>query len=73
MKPIYQADIILDSFEKLLRAGKTDAKFIMLSAGYEIPPELDTRARTLEKEFDQFVYVAGMASTYGSLRALAAS
>ncbi len=60
MKPIYQGDRILEAFSLLLKAGVRDLKFIMLSAGYDIPPEVDTRARTLASQFENFYYVPGL-------------
>ncbi|MEL7341797.1 MAG: glycosyltransferase, partial [Bacteroidota bacterium] len=43
MKPVYQGDLILEGFERLLRRGVRDLKLIMLSAGYDIPPEVDEK------------------------------
>ncbi|MEO0471152.1 MAG: glycosyltransferase [Bacteroidota bacterium] len=56
MKPVYQADVILNAFEKLLRRGTRDVKMIMLSAGYDIPPALDMRAMKLHDQFETFHY-----------------
>ncbi|MFN8397414.1 MAG: glycosyltransferase family 4 protein [Bacteroidia bacterium] len=54
MKPIYQADIILEAFEELLRAGRSDAHFIMLGAGYQVAPEVSNCAQKLAKTFRNF-------------------
>ncbi|MEL6593541.1 MAG: glycosyltransferase, partial [Bacteroidota bacterium] len=56
MKPVYQGDVILEGFERLLRRGVRDLKLIMLSAGYDIPPEVDTKALALAEQFDTFHY-----------------
>ncbi|MDX2245517.1 MAG: glycosyltransferase [Bacteroidia bacterium] len=60
MKPVYQGDIILESFERLLRRGVRDAQFIMLSAGYDIPPEVDKKAKLLDSQFENFHYERGI-------------
>lgn len=60
MKPVYQGDVILDSFEMLLRRGVRDAKLIMLSAGYDIPPEVDKKAKLLDSQFENFHYERGI-------------
>ena len=57
MKPIYQGDIILNSFEHLLESGRHDTQFIMLSAGYEIPPALHQKAMQLTEKYECFTYV----------------
>lgn len=56
MKPVYQADHILESFALLLRRGVRDIKFIMLSAGYEVAPEIEQKARQLADQFGNFYY-----------------
>lgn len=55
-KAIYQADIILEGFAKLLEKG-ADAHFIMLSAGYEVAENVLSRARELESRFPNFVFM----------------
>ncbi|MEM6804387.1 MAG: glycosyltransferase family 4 protein [Bacteroidota bacterium] len=55
MKPLYQGDIICEAFEYLLRKGREE-KFLMLSAGYEVPAELDMKAKDLMAEFPNFHY-----------------
>ncbi len=53
LMPIYQADIILNSFQKL--ASQFDNfQFIMLSAGYPLPPNLQLQIDTLESKFTNF-------------------
>lgn len=59
MKPLYQGDIIYEAFESLLRKGHTE-KFILLSAGYEVPYELDQKAQRLAREFPNFHYERGV-------------
>lgn len=54
MKPIYQGDIILEAFELLLRRGVRDIKFIMLSAGYEVPDKMRKKAAFLASNFENF-------------------
>ena len=56
MKPVYQGDIILAGFEHLLRSGLKDTKLIMFASGYDIPVEVDKRARKLAAEFEDFHY-----------------
>lgn len=56
MKPVYQGDVILDAFERLVRRGVRDLKLIMLSAGYDIPPEVDAKAIALAEQFENFHY-----------------
>ncbi len=60
MKPIYQGDIILTAFEKLLNEHLPHIKFIMLAAGYEIPDQLHAHASDLHKRYPNFHYVPGL-------------
>ena len=62
LKPIYQGDIILSAFEKLLLRGVRDLKFLMLSAGYEIPKDIRHKAAELSKQFDNFYLEEGLIS-----------
>ena len=57
MKPVYQGDLILESFEMLLRRGVRDINMIMLSAGYEVPADIQKKAKELDKQFPNFNYV----------------
>lgn len=57
MKPIYQADIIVEAFGRLLAAGRTDTQFILLGAGYRVAPEVSNRAQILAKTFPNFRFV----------------
>lgn len=59
LKPIYQGDIIIAAFEKLLKAGRKE-KYILLSAGYEIPQEVDEKAQRLSQAYPNFHYVRGL-------------
>lgn len=54
LKPIYQGDIILKAFELLLHRGVRDIKFIMLSAGYNVPQDLREKAIDLSQKFSNF-------------------
>ncbi|MEZ4852576.1 MAG: glycosyltransferase [Bacteroidia bacterium] len=45
MKPVYQGDLILESFEMLLRRGVRDINMIMLSAGYDVPPKVAQKSK----------------------------
>ena len=58
MKPVYQGDLILESFEMLLRRGVRDINMIMLSAGYDVPPKVAQKANELNKQFPNFHYVS---------------
>lgn len=58
MKPVYNGDIILDAFEMLVKRGVRDVKFIMLSAGYDIPAKVLAKAKKLESQFQNFTFVA---------------
>lgn len=59
LKPVYQGGIILDAITRLLEAGRSE-KFIVLSAGYDIQPDLDQKARALAARFPNFHYEAGL-------------
>lgn len=54
MKPIYQGDLILDAFERLVRRGVRDANLIMLGTGYDIPPDLIKRAKDIQDHYPNF-------------------
>ncbi len=56
VKPVYQADIILEAFETLLKEGKTDAKLVVLSTGYQSAPGLHEQASRLHKAYADFHY-----------------
>jgi glycosyltransferase involved in cell wall biosynthesis len=60
VKAIYQGDIILQAFERLLDEGRPNVKFIMLSAGYEIPAAIEAHAKQLEKRFENFHFHRGL-------------
>lgn len=65
MKPIYQGDIILEAFERLLHglpdAQRAGVRCIMLSAGYVVPDDIRQRADALQQAYPQsFVYVPGV-------------
>lgn len=56
MKPIYQGDLILNSFEQLLNDGPDRLKLIMFSAGYDIPESLRQQARQLAARDTRFFF-----------------
>ena len=58
LKPIYQGDVILDAFEKLLLRGVRDLKFILFSAGYEVPRPVAQKAQKLAGLFENFHFQA---------------
>lgn len=60
MKPIYQGDIILNAFRRILQSGVANIKIIMLAAGYEIPEVLHKQAEELHGQFPHFHYVPGL-------------
>ncbi|MFK7972051.1 MAG: glycosyltransferase, partial [Bacteroidia bacterium] len=59
MKPIYQGELILEAYERLLNEGRKE-KFIMLSAGYAISKAAREHARNLSIRFPNFHYEAGV-------------
>ncbi|MEO1449712.1 MAG: glycosyltransferase [Bacteroidota bacterium] len=69
MKPIYQGDLILGAFERLVRRGVRDANMIMLGTGYDIPAELEAKAKDLEAHYPNFHLETELLSrkTLGSL------
>ncbi|GAB4410414.1 MAG: hypothetical protein OHK0039_14790 [Bacteroidia bacterium] len=56
LKPVYQGDVVLRSFELLARGGFRDAKLILLGAGYDTPPDWAARARELAGQFQNVHY-----------------
>ncbi len=60
LKPVYQGDLILKAFEKILFQGENHLHFVMLSAGYQAPEEVDIRARKLDDHYDNFTYVQSL-------------
>ncbi|MEL6132652.1 MAG: glycosyltransferase, partial [Bacteroidota bacterium] len=57
LKPVYNGDIVLQSMELLLKRGIRNAHFIVLSAGYDVPKELEKKAQELDQQFDNFTYI----------------
>ena len=55
-RAIYQGDIILEAFERMLIAG-CKAKLIMFSAGYEVSGSINEKAKSLESRFRNFMFV----------------
>lgn len=47
LKAVYQADVILEGFKRLLDEGREDVCFVMLGAGYPVSEGLRMRARGL--------------------------
>lgn len=62
MKPIYQGDIILDALAKVLEQGEKETHFLMLSAGYPVPAELEAKAEILKLRYPNFHYYTQMLS-----------
>jgi len=60
LRPVYQGDVAFKAFELLVRRGTRDTKFIMLSAGYDAPPQLVEAARTLHTQFQNFHFEEGL-------------
>lgn len=59
-KAIYQADIILEAFANLLKAGEKDHHFVLLSAGYEVATKVKEQANSLSKQYPNFTFVEKM-------------
>jgi glycosyltransferase involved in cell wall biosynthesis len=59
MKPIYQGELILDAFEKLV-PQHPEVKFIMFSAGYEVSKAVKEKAVLLGKNHPNFYYEFGL-------------
>ncbi len=53
LMPIYQADIILNSFTQLV-SQFNNFQFVMLSSGYPLPPKLQKQIDILEAKFTNF-------------------
>ncbi|HEX2898436.1 MAG TPA: glycosyltransferase family 4 protein [Bacteroidia bacterium] len=53
-KLIYQADIILEGFARLLAQGRTNTAFIMLGAGYAVSPQVSNLAQKLAQSYPNF-------------------
>lgn len=60
LRPVYQGDVAFRAFELLVRRGTRDTKFLMLSAGYEAPSQLEAEARALSDQFQNFHYEPGL-------------
>jgi glycosyltransferase involved in cell wall biosynthesis len=55
LKPIYQGDLILSAFERVLARQRSDLKLIALGT-YQVPAELDQKARNLAAQYPAFHY-----------------
>ncbi len=53
MKPVYQGGIILEAFEQMLKRGST-AKYLMFSAGYEVPIQVKKQAEAMMSLYPNF-------------------
>jgi glycosyltransferase involved in cell wall biosynthesis len=58
-KAVYQADLILEGFQRLLKDREMDVQCLMLSAGYKIGSEVGLQARALAARDDRFRFVEG--------------
>lgn len=56
-KAIYQGDLIIEAFAKLLAEGHADCRFILLGAGYTVANKVEQRAAELEKAYPNFLFV----------------
>ncbi|HHG84985.1 MAG TPA: glycosyltransferase [Bacteroidetes bacterium] len=56
-KAIYQGDIIVEAFARILAGGRQDFNCIMLSAGYEISQKTAEKARKLAQENPNFTFI----------------
>lgn len=56
-KAIYQADIILEAFSKLLESGEQDHHYVMLSAGYKVAAKVRDQANRLSNKYPNFTFV----------------
>jgi glycosyltransferase involved in cell wall biosynthesis len=59
MKPIYQGELILNAFEKLVQQ-LPEVKFIMFSAGYEVSKAVKEKAIMLGEQHPNFYYEFGL-------------
>lgn len=60
-KPIYQTDIILRAIERFLDVSHQNIFFIVLSAGYEISPDIKKEALRLQKKYpNRFRFVENL-------------
>lgn len=57
LKPVYQADIILDAFDKVLQQNPDQVKCIMLSAGYGVDADFENRLNALAQIHSGFLWV----------------
>lgn len=55
---VYQGDVILAAFARLLEAGRTDAHYLMLSAGYGVPEGFRRAAEALRARHPGFSFCA---------------
>jgi glycosyltransferase involved in cell wall biosynthesis len=56
LKPIYQADIIVDAIEILLKQGRVDTYFIVLGTYAVVAPSLDTQLHALSQQSNCLFY-----------------
>lgn len=57
VKAIYQGDLILDAFAKVLATGRADTYFLMLSAGYTVPEAFRAKAMLLMEQYPLFRFL----------------
>ncbi|MEO0896109.1 MAG: glycosyltransferase [Bacteroidota bacterium] len=60
LKPVYQGDIILEAIESYLKLERDTYHFIVLSAGYQAPEEVERRAILLDESQSNFTYIKGL-------------
>ncbi|MEM9987633.1 MAG: glycosyltransferase, partial [Bacteroidota bacterium] len=56
LKPVYQADVVLGGFQRLLEAGDSQTKLVVMGTGYQTPPHLDQWAHELHQKYPNFHY-----------------
>lgn len=57
MKPVYQSDIIIAAFERILAENAIpNVHFIMLSVGYDVPESLEIKAEMMMKKYSNFFF-----------------
>lgn len=55
VRPLYQADVVLDAWERLLDGG-ADATFVLMTAGQTPPSDVHARATRIASHDDRLVY-----------------
>lgn len=56
VKPVYQADVVLDAAEQLIAEEQLSFKLVVMGTGYDAPAHLDRQARRLKRQSPHFHY-----------------